>query len=167
MRLITTLMLTASCALVITGCTEDANIQAEKVSETETATTADSLGRVLAEAGQIEWRLVSLGDDVLLPGEIVTTIQFDGDDFSGQGPCNRYFGSRNTNPTVPGLFGPVGATRMMCSETQMLYEDQYFEALAAVADARIDNERLVLDWSTDEDNGELVFVRVLAPAEDG
>ena len=125
----------------------------------------DRLAEILGAAAQVEWRLVSLRDGVLVPDEIVTTIRFEGDEFTGQAPCNRYFGSRNTNPNVPGLFGPVGATRMMCPETQMLYEDQFFVALGGVRDARIEGDRLVLDWEAGDEDGELVFVRVLAAPE--
>jgi len=170
MRPIQKLLLSAGFTIALAGCTEDNGETGEVAAVPEpgaetTLPSGDRLAEIVAEAGQVEWRLVSLRDGVLLPDEIVTTIRFEGDEFSGQGPCNRYFGSRNTNPNVPGLFGPVGATRMMCPETQMLYEDQYFEALGGVRDASIEGDRLVLEWEAGDEDGELVFVRVLAAPE--
>ena len=156
----------AAAGLAVAACgSESAEPAAQQAdaSETEAATTSvDRIGATLTEAGLGEWRLVSISDAVLVPPDIVATIRFEGDEFSGQAPCNRYFGSRNTNPNVPGLLGPVGATRMMCPDEQMLYEDQYFEALAGVRDARIEGDRLILDWENDDESGKLVFVRVIA-----
>jgi heat shock protein HslJ len=154
----------ALLVFLLSGCGEadPGGETAMAEAEPEPATAQPHAVPLLTEAGPSEWRLVSISDAVLIPAGIVATIRFEGAEFSGQAPCNRYFGSRNSNPNVPGLFGPVGATRMMCAEEQMDYERQFFEAMGGVREAHIDGDRLILAWETEEDSGELVFVRVLA-----
>ncbi len=172
MRLFFRLLFALAAAWMAAGCSDRTGDAGPAGNSNEAGTARDAAdstpwqaGQALAAAVDVEWRLLSLGDNVLLPGDVEVTIRFEGDGFSGQGPCNRYFGARNTNPNLPSLFGPVGATRMACPDTQMRYEAQYFEALGGVRAARIDGERLVLDWQTEDEQGELVFVRVLAPPE--
>ena len=109
-----------------------------------------------AASGMLEWRLVSIGDTAV-PDDINATIRFNGDEFSGEAPCNRYFGSRNTDPDITNLFSQVGATRMMCPDAQMVLEDKYFRALGAVTDIRIEDDQLILTAPSGEGASELRF----------
>ena len=59
-----------------------------------------------------------------------TTINLgEKDKFSGQAPCNRYFGTLALEGETLTL-GPIGATRMMC--LQVKGEAEYFSLLQAV-----------------------------------
>ena len=120
----------------------------------------EMLTALMARLGRVQWRVVSVDDTLQMPASAEATLVFEGEEFAGRGPCNRFFGSFNRDPNVPGLFGPVGSTRMMCDDLSMRLEDAFFKALGSVQDARFEDDTLILEWSSDEDgdSGELVLV---------
>lgn len=84
-----------------------------------------------------------------------TTVTFRIDEtgkVGGKGPCNSYFSQAKVEGSSMTL-GPVGATRMACSQDQMARETALFDALAKVAAFRIDGGRLIL---ADRDGKEVV-----------
>lgn len=73
--------------------------------------------------------------------------------FSGQAPCNRYFG-RSTVPYPWFESGPIGATRMACSALDQ--EQAYFAALTGVRLAEVSGRVLIL---SDSGGASLTFER--------
>ena len=143
----------------------DASTMASKVDPEMAAAAKES---VVDKFKDIEWRLVAIGGEPV-PDNIVTTIRFEGEGkYGGQGPCNRYFGTLNSEDDGP-MFGGAGATRMACPEPQMALESRYFEALAAVTSMSMsgmsgeDMGPLTFQWTRGDESGELVF-EVAPPA---
>jgi len=77
-----------------------------------------------------EWLLKDLGDSEAIDNVKATLAFAEGGKVSGNGSCNRFFGSA----TIEGdriKFGPLGATRMACQEAVMNQETKYLNALQA------------------------------------
>ena len=162
-------LLAAGLAITLSACGGETASETEEASTSSMATSTDpATANEATPAGverfsNVEWRLVSIADGEPIPDDIVTTIRFEGEgQYGGQGPCNRYFGTLNSEDGGP-LFGTAGATRMMCPDPQMALETRYFEALAAVknislrAPAGEEVGPLRLRYETEEASGELVF----------
>jgi heat shock protein HslJ len=77
-----------------------------------------------------EWLLKDLGGSEVLDNVQATLAFQEGGKVSGNGSCNRFFGSAKINGNVIEL-GPLGATRMACPEAVMNQEAKYMGALQA------------------------------------
>ena len=96
----------------------------------------------------IRWRLVMVGDDAI-PDDSGMFIQFEVDgSIKGHGGCNGFFGSLEQIESGLGV-GPLGVTRMACSEPIMSREMTFLDAVQKTKnfDAGNDNMRLL-----DEEN---------------
>ena len=164
MRHAITSLLATSFLVAACGSEPAPDVEESAVEEIEVDAAADDrtemLTALMARLGRVQWKVVSVDETLGLPTSTEVTVVFNGDEFAGRGPCNRFFGALNRDPNVPGLFGPVGSTRMMCDETSMRLEDAFFKALGSVQDARFEDDKLILEWSSaeDGDSGELVLV---------
>ena len=95
------------------------------------------------------YRLIS--DD---PGLRRVTLEIENTRVSGQGPCNRYFGSvvqSNTGSNSIQL-GPLASTKMACPHLSA--EQSYFQELRRVSMVKVVPDGLVL---TTSDQTTLVF----------
>ena len=95
------------------------------------------------------YRLIS--DD---PGLWRVTLEIENTRVSGQGPCNRYFGSvvqSNTGSNSIQL-GPLASTKMACPHLSA--EHNYFQNLQRVSMVTVVPDGLVL---TTIDNTKLIF----------
>ena len=82
------------------------------------------------------------------------TLEIDGTRVSGQGPCNRYFGSI-THPDAGSngiQVGPIASTKMACP--YLSAEHSYFQDLQGVSMVKVVPDGLVL---TTSDQTKLVF----------
>ena len=82
------------------------------------------------------------------------TLEIDGSRVSGQGPCNRYFGSIAHSDTGSNNIqvGPIASTKIAC--LHLSAEHRYFQDLQGVSMVKVVPDGLVLTTS-DETN--LVF----------
>lgn len=92
------------------------------------------LGRLSLADLAGDWALVAVEPLGAVPDEVVVTARFDGDSISGAGGCNRYSGTIVAGEEAGGITipGPLAATRMMCPEPQMEWEDRYLQLLQGV-----------------------------------
>ena len=94
-------------------------------------------GRQMAQLGAsgggvevtgIRWRPVMIGDDAI-PDDSGMFIQFEVDgSIKGHGGCNGFFGSLEQTESGLGV-GPLGATRMACSESIISREMTFLNAV--------------------------------------
>lgn len=110
---------------------------------------------------QGEWVLTSGSDTqgALIDSAQPVTLTFDGDEVSGQAPCNTYNASVSRGPgagsTGPLEFGGIARTEMACAEQQQNeLEARYFAALEAADSVSVSD-----DGETLELTGDGVFVR--------
>ena len=96
---------------------------------------------------QHSWQLIEICTDGTLrpiPDNASVTLQFEGEArVHGKSACNRYFASY----TLDGSrlrFGQAGATRMMCRESLMTLENNYFAMLQQVESYQLKDEQLTL-----------------------
>lgn len=95
------------------------------------------------------WTLKALNGT---PFTAPTTLTFSNSDkFSGQGPCNQYFGAFK-GPYPAFNTGLLSSTRRVCPELGV--ETLFFEALQTVTIARVDGNTLVLSGP---DATEMIF----------
>jgi len=82
------------------------------------------------------------------------TLEIDGTRVSGQGPCNRYFGSITHSDTGSNSIqiGPLASTKMACPHLPA--EHRYFQELQRVSMVTVVPNGLVL---TTSDETKLVF----------
>jgi heat shock protein HslJ len=108
----------------------------------------------LADLENIEWRLLeSAADNV--------TLSFSGDNVSGQGPCNRYFGTVTAGDAVSELtIGPLASTQMMCPGEAMQQEKDYLDALSSVIRFSFNTTRLTLTAQQGDKFKHLIFAAV-------
>ena len=95
------------------------------------------------------YRLIS--DD---PGLQRVTLEIENTRVSGQGPCNRYFGSVvQSNTGSNGIqVGPIASTKMACP--YLSAEHRYFQDLQRVSTVTVVPDGLIL---TTSDNTKLIF----------
>jgi heat shock protein HslJ len=95
----------------------------------------------------IHWTLTDLGGFPVsvIPGEKRPFILLDSQAFqmSGFGGCNRLFGSYESSGQSL-RFGPVGSTRMTCTDVVDEMERAFLDALSATAVYRIEGDSLIL-----------------------
>ena len=96
-----------------------------------------------------EWLLVAVNGVSLLPpaAERIPSLKFDPAkrEASGFSGCNNYFSRYEADGSAL-TFGPVGATRMACPETEMNLETTFLQALENTRTWRMmDNELVLLD----------------------
>ncbi|MEO7176771.1 MAG: META domain-containing protein, partial [Saprospiraceae bacterium] len=95
------------------------------------------------------WKLKELyqaGFAVAIEAEKIT-LEFDLENrrFSGQAPCNRYFGGINLLTKTGLLPGPVASTRRACGRSEdNVLETQYFEAFGLINQYQMDEKQLKL-----------------------
>ena len=82
------------------------------------------------------------------------TLEIDGTRVSGQGPCNRYFGSITYSDTGSNIIqvGPIASTKKACPHLSA--EQSYFQELQRVSMVKVVPGGLVL---TTSDETKLVF----------
>ncbi|HYC52201.1 MAG TPA: META domain-containing protein [Gemmatimonadaceae bacterium] len=107
-----------------------------------------------------DWELVELRGQAAAVGAggRRATLVFDADSarVSGFAGCNRYFSTYTLDDDDPELrFGPIGMTRMACSEGMDL-ERQPGEALSQTTRYRVEDTRLIL---SDASSPVAVFAR--------
>lgn len=91
--------------LIIAGCAQDSS-------------------KDMAVSERINYTLLThTGLDTLPVDDI--SIFFDGEQFSGKGPINRFFGRMSDNQILP----PIGSTMMAGPDHLMQYEQQFFADL--------------------------------------
>jgi heat shock protein HslJ len=79
-----------------------------------------------------------------------STLKFDVNmNVSGNGGCNRYFGSAKVNGDEI-IFSQLGSTKMACSQAVMNQEQLFLTALTAMRSWRIDAERNLLYMNNEE-----------------
>ena len=121
-----------------------------------------------------DWKLVegTLGGEQILtetrrpgdmrPGSRDATLVIQGNEVSGQGPCNMYGGSLEVNAREGSGFAPsefaaewgdVFATLATCGDSVDAIEDVYFEALLQTDRGRRDRDIMILRG----DEARLVF----------
>lgn len=108
------------------------------------ATMALALSACLAQGGDAitgtDWHLVGL-EGARAPARLSLTLSEDGKQASGQAPCNRWFAGNGA--ALPALaLGGIGSTRMACGD--LAVEQAYFQALAAMTRAELDQGHLFL-----------------------
>ena len=89
------------------------------------------------------WRLAELGGAAVVP-DAEATLEFpETGKVVGQGTCNRFFGTVTiTGQTI--TFGPLGTTRMACSEAAGAQEAIYLKALEGADRYEIDGSVLLI-----------------------
>jgi heat shock protein HslJ len=125
-----------------------------------TRTATETIGTLsLADLQGSEWVLTDIGFDQPVPPIPEVTIQFDGDKVSGNGGCNRYFGT--VTDTSPGRleFSAMGTTMMACPDRAMELERRYLRALADGSSYGFSSGRLVIGSESADDSVALVFRR--------
>ena len=75
------------------------------------------------------------------------TLEIDGTRVSGQGPCNRYFGSITNSDTGSNSIqvGPLASTKMACPHLSA--EHRYFRDLQGVSMVKVMPDGLILTAS--------------------
>jgi heat shock protein HslJ len=105
----------------------------------------------LTDLEKVEWRLLDFAADNV-------TLLFSADKVSGQGPCNRYFGTVTAGEGVGELtIGPLASTQMMCPGEAMQQEKTYLDALSSVVRFSFNTGRLTLTAKQDDTFQHLVF----------
>ena len=90
-----------------------------------------------------EWRPSRIGTSEVSP-KAGMFVQFkSAGKLAGHGGCNRFFGQYKISGNEISI-GPLGATRMACSEPVMALELAFFSALEGTKSFRRDKTKLVL-----------------------
>lgn len=91
------------------------------------------------------WRLENLAGFGVVDG-VPATLSFPEDGMAqGNGSCNRFHGHVETHGDAI-LFGPLAATKKLCTEAIMTQEDRYLEALRGATRFEI-REPFLTIWS--------------------
>jgi putative lipoprotein len=105
----------------------------------------------------ISWRPITVGNEAIPEDSgIFVSFEVDGG-IKGRGGCNNFFGS--LEQTESGVeVGPLGATRMACSQAIMSRETAFLEALQKTRGFHVNNDGMRL---LDDEGSELAeFVAV-------
>ncbi|WIY51760.1 META domain-containing protein [Devosia sp. YIM 151766] len=102
------------------------------------------------------WRLQSLAGETVADS-VETTLNISADGIGGKGGCNTYGGTLQTKPGGIG-FTQVFSTMMACPDPAMQQEHDWFQALEATGQYRLDGADLIL---SDADGAELATLRPL------
>jgi heat shock protein HslJ len=123
--------------------------------------SADPDRATLEDLAGPEWVLQEFAPGDPAPAEPAITLALDDGRAVGSSGCNRYFTALTSDPDQPGSLstGPVGATRMACSDEINALEMRFLAALEGASSFRIEDGKLLLAWSRDSDAGVLVFER--------
>ena len=108
--------------------------------------------------GETRWLLRDWGDGEPASAEPALTLQHSQGQFLGSSGCNRYFAAVEAGER-PGEIhlGPIGATRMACTEDLMQIEQRFLSSLGAVERFGFLHTRLLLTYRTDAGTGTLLF----------
>jgi heat shock protein HslJ len=124
-------------------------------------------GSLAALAGR-RWVLREWDRGERFAGKPPVTLTYTEGRFAGRAGCNRY--SADAKPGAGAgqvAVGPIGATRMMCRESEMAVERRYLDALAhARRWAIVPGGDLALTYATERGEGTLVFSEVVAVRSD-
>lgn len=120
-------------------------------------TSSQELGHVSIADLAGAWSLIHLAWNEPVPAEVKVDIVFAADKFSGLAGCNRYFGGIKGKGPRDLAFGPIGATRMMCSGPIMQVEDHYLRALKSVKQFSFMFGQLALSYQDDKGWHTLLF----------
>ena len=96
-----------------------------------------------------QWILKSFineGKSIMLKPDSKITIQFDKDEVTGSGGCNRYFGSYKITNTNSISIGPLAWTEMACPDI-MEQETKYLTAIQKISTIQVTENKLVLSSS--------------------
>jgi heat shock protein HslJ len=110
----------------------------------------------LTDLEGVTWRLVQVGRNGPLPETVSVTATFKGEQLSGSGGCNRYFGSVSGGPHELKL-GPIGATRRACEPSIMAFEDRYLAALGRTTKFGFHLGQLALTYQSTDGIDTLLF----------
>lgn len=101
------------------------------------------LGSEATSLPATSWKGLRIAGDTL-PGGIDITLTFEPDGkVTGTSGCNRFFATYALNGPSLG-FGPIGSTRRLCPEIQMLAERRFLDALERVNGWALQDGNLVL-----------------------
>jgi len=113
--------------------------------------------------GGYTWRLRAWAFTEPLLGEVVPTLQVNGDRLVGFAGCNRYFAAANSGKQAGDLeIGAVGATRMACPEPATAVEDRFLALLGKVSKFSFLGGQLALTYIGDDGAGTMLFERTAA-----
>jgi heat shock protein HslJ len=87
------------------------------------------------------YALIALNGQSVGPG--ITLDLADDGSFSGQAPCNRYFGGYTAQSDFSFGFSQIGATRAACPQLQL--ESAYLGALGTATQYRADDGPIISD----------------------
>lgn len=90
-----------------------------------------------------EWRLQTIGGQVVLPQPVATLAFPQTGQVAGHGACNRYFGSVEIERSSL-KFGPLGATRMACPGGVGEQEMRYLGALQKAQRYEVQGDTLLI-----------------------
>ncbi len=119
--------------MILAGCTPDAQNE-------------------VPDSSRIDYLLISHAGFDSLPANNVS-IQFKDNNFSGQGPVNRFFGSIQNGRIMP----PIGSTMMAGPDELMQYEIRFLKALDSANVEGIGNDTLRL---TKNGSPGLIFIKI-------
>ena len=100
---------------------------------------AQNAEQQVSEIAAVEYQLIAHTGMDSLPDTDVTIV-IKGEEFSGKGPVNRYFGKLIDNRITP----PIGSTMMAGPEHLMQYEQRFLAALDSALVAGIGTDTLRL-----------------------
>jgi heat shock protein HslJ len=87
---------------------------------------------------ETDWRLLAI-DGVVVGYDVAATLRIGADGtIAGKAPCNSY-SAANKGPLPTLSLGGIRATRMACDKLDQ--EQAFFDALSAMAEARMDGSR--------------------------
>lgn len=125
-----------------------------------TETASEITGTMsVAELRGPEWVLTDFAWNEPAPPDPEVTLVFEDDQIAGRAGCNGFFADVEEGGDSPnGLsIGPVGSTRMMCSEEIMQVEDRFLRQLAGANSYSYLAGRLALSWQDDRSAGVMLF----------
>lgn len=122
---------------------------------------ADAIVTSPEQLVDVAWRPTHL-DEMAVDDDTRISLQFNADGrLSGNGGCNRFFGSYEFSAEGKLVIGMVGATRMACQEPVDSIETAFLEALGNVEGAARVDSRLAL-----KDSSDTTLARFVAVARD-
>jgi heat shock protein HslJ len=105
-------------------------LEVSSIKEAKTTTQATNAPKAALNLTGSEWLLEDLGSGAVLAQSHPTLTFPEAGKVSGNGSCNRFFGTAEINGDAIKL-GPLASSRMACPEGVINQETKYLEALQA------------------------------------